>query len=102
MNARARREQQIRTMGKLQCLNVSKNFLRGCFMGTMKQLAKHSFWRDSFKDQLSVTFKDDLLSQVFTENSKYTQAGSLLDTLAVDHMDAIKTQKEQIKNNKIL
>lgn len=82
-------------------MQVSKNFLRGCFMGTMKQLAKQSFWRDSFKDQLAVTFRDDLLSQVLTENNKHTQAGSLLDTLAVERLDAIKTQKEQIKNNKI-
>ena len=57
-NARAKREQQIKTMHKLQCLNISKKFLSGCFMGTMNQLAEHSYWRDGFRDQLTVAFKD--------------------------------------------
>ena len=57
-NARAKREQEIKTMHKLQALNISKNFLRGCFMGTMKKLAENSYWRDGFKDQLTVAFKD--------------------------------------------
>jgi len=57
-NARAKREQEIKTMHKLQALNISKNFLRGCFMGTMKKLAENSYWRDGFKDQLTVAYKD--------------------------------------------
>ena len=57
-NARAKREQQIKTMHKLQCLNISKKFLSGCFMGTMTMLAENSYWRDGFKDQLNVAFKD--------------------------------------------
>lgn len=48
--ARIKREQQIKTMQKLQCLNISKQFLGGCFRGTLKYLADHSYWRDSFKD----------------------------------------------------
>ena len=57
-NARAKREQQIKTMHKLQCLNISKKFLQGCYMGTMTQLAEHSYWRNGFKDQLTVAYKD--------------------------------------------
>ena len=45
-------------MHKLQTLNISKNFLKGCFMGTMRKLAENSYWRDGFKDQLTVAFKD--------------------------------------------
>lgn len=48
--ARAKREQQVQTMHKLQCLQMSKHFLNGCFNNTMKFLAEHSYWRDSFKD----------------------------------------------------
>jgi hypothetical protein len=45
-------------MHKLQCLNISKKFLQGCYMGTMTQLAEHSYWRNGFKDQLTVAYKD--------------------------------------------
>lgn len=48
--ARAKREQQIKTMHKLQCLQMGKKFLQGCFRGTMVHLAESSYWRDSFKD----------------------------------------------------
>lgn len=58
-------------MHKLQCLNISKRFLSGCFMGTMQQLADHSYWRDSFKDQLTVAFKDHILSSVLTDTMKF-------------------------------
>lgn len=78
-NARAKREQEIKTMHKLQALNISKKFLKGCFMGSMKQLAEHSYWRDGFKDQLTVAFKDQLLSSVKTDTEKFTRTGSYLD-----------------------
>ena len=48
--ARMRREQQIKTMHKLQCLNISKRFLNNCFMSTMTHLAENCYWRSSFKD----------------------------------------------------
>lgn len=32
---RTKREQQVKTMHKLQCLQMSKKFLTGCFKGTM-------------------------------------------------------------------
>ena len=78
-NARAKREQQIKTMHKLQCLNISKKFLQGCYMGTMNQLAEHSYWRNGFKDQLTVAYKDQLLSSVLVETQKFSHSGSLLD-----------------------
>jgi predicted RNase H-like nuclease (RuvC/YqgF family) len=48
--ARAKREQQVKTMHKLQCLQMAKQFLTGCAKGTMMHLAESSYWRDSFKD----------------------------------------------------
>ena len=83
-NARAKREQQIKTMHKLQCLNISKKFLSGCFDGTMTQLAEHSFWRDGFKDQLTVAFKDQLLSNVLTDSQKAQHTSTLLNGLVND------------------
>lgn len=47
-NARGKREQQIKTMHKLQSLNMAKQFLGGCFRGTLSHLAQNNYWRDSF------------------------------------------------------
>ena len=79
--ARAKRDQQIKTMHKLQCLNISKRFLSGCFMGTMTQLNENSYWRDGFKDQLTVAFKDTLLGSVLNDTQKFDHAGGLIDGL---------------------
>lgn len=48
--ARMRRDQQMKTMHKLQCLNISKRFLSNCFMSTMQHLAENNFWRNSLQD----------------------------------------------------
>ena len=98
-NARAKREQQIKTMHKLQCLNISKKFLSGCFMGTMKQLAEHSYWRDSFKDQLTVAFKDQLLSSVLVDTQKFDHSGSLLDSIVSEQLDDFGKAKQRIKSS---
>lgn len=38
-NARAKREQQVKTMHKLQSLNLAKQFLSGCYKGTLSHLS---------------------------------------------------------------
>ena len=96
-NARAKRDQQIKTMHKLQCLNISKRFLTGAFMGTMQQLAEGSYWRDSFQDQLSVGFKDALLSSVLTDTQKTKHTGVLLDGVVGDQLDVFGKEKQRIK-----
>lgn len=58
----------MKTMHKLQCLNISKTFLSGCFMGTLQQLSSHSYWRDSMQDQLTVGYKDSLLGSVLVDS----------------------------------
>jgi hypothetical protein len=98
-NARAKREQQIKTMYKLQCLNISKQFLNGCFMRTMTQLAENSYWRDSFQDQLNVAFKDQLLGTVLTETQKAGHTGQLLDGLCSEQMELFAKEKQRIKAN---
>ena len=97
-NARNKREQQIKTMHKLQCLNISKKFLSGCFMGTMTQLADHSYWRDGFKDQLTVAFKDQLLSSVLTETQKFDKSGNVIDEVIMDQLNVFGKEKEMIKS----
>ena len=95
--ARAQREQQIKTMHKLQCLNISKKFLSGCFMGTMTQLAEHSYWRDGFKDQLTVAYKDQLLSSVLTDAQKFAHSGNMLNGIVSDQLDIFGKDKARIK-----
>ena len=96
-NARAKREQQLKTMHKLQCLNISKQFLSGCFMGTMTQLADHSYWRDGFKDQLTVAFKDQLLSSVLTDTDKQYYASEVVDSMVSDQLEEFGVEKGRIK-----
>ena len=39
-------------------------------MGTMQQLNDETYWRDSFQDQLTVAYKDQLLSSVLIDTQK--------------------------------
>mmetsp|Transcript_27577 Transcript_27577/g.34233 ORF Transcript_27577/g.34233 Transcript_27577/m.34233 type:complete len:282 (+) Transcript_27577:761-1606(+) len=88
-------------MHKLQCLNISKKFLTGCYMGTMQQLAENSYWRDSFKDQLTVAYKDSLLSSVLTDSQKTQHSGVLLDGVVRDRLEVFGKDKLRIKSNMI-
>lgn len=83
---RTKREQQVKTMHKLQCLQMSKKFLTGCFKGTMQHLAETSMWRDSLADQMDVAYTGHLLSETlqFTDSSRKANAymhGLVDDTL---------------------
>lgn len=49
-NARIKREAQIKTMHKLQCLSLAKNFLSNIFPNSMQYLADHNFWKNRFHD----------------------------------------------------
>ena len=68
-------------MQKLQCLNISKQFLKGCFKGTLAHLAEHSYWRDSFKDQLEVSYKSHVYGLTVKEAEKGSQSKRYLDDL---------------------
>ena len=92
-NARSKRKQEIQTMHKLQALNISKNFLRGCFMGTMRKLADNSFWRDGFKDQLNVAFNDQLLKAVKVDNDRFNKAGQVIDEMIESQLENFGSEK---------
>jgi hypothetical protein len=63
-NARMKRKHQIDTMNKLQCLNIAKSFLANNFKQSMQFMADKNHWRDTFKDQLNVDYKDWLMDSV--------------------------------------
>lgn len=100
-NARAKREQEIKTMHKLQCINIAKNFLSGCFMGTMKKLAKNNVWRDSFKDQLTVAYKESLLQAVRGDTDKFGRAFCYLDDKVASQLEAFADRKLEIRRQMI-
>ncbi len=66
-NARIKREQQIKTMYKLQCLNVAKAYLSRTFVNSMHYLADNNYWRDKYQDQLHVIYKEWLLKKLEDE-----------------------------------
>ena len=47
-------------------------------------MADQHYWRDSFADQLTVAYKDQLLSSVRIDTQKAKHAGSLLDDVVKD------------------
>ncbi len=95
--ARAKRDQQLRTMHKVQCLQFAKNFLRGCKAGTLAHLAEHSFWRDSLKDQLEVAFKQHLLELAGGKRAADQHAKAYLDGLVGAHAASIAAGKVELK-----
>ena len=96
--ARAKRDQQVKTMHKIQCLQFAKNFLQGCKKGTLTHLVEHSYWRDSFKDQLEVSYKHHLVDLTLNNTSSNRQANVYLDQLVGDHIKAIADGKVELKN----
>ena len=70
-------------------------------MGTMTQLSEQSFWRDTFKDQLSVAFKDQLLGNVLKDSNKFNQAGGLVDGFVANQFSTITKQKDSIKSSMV-
>ena len=92
-----KRKQQIETMNKLQCLNIAKTFLGNNFKQSMQFLADKNHWRDSFKDQLNVNFKEWLYDSVVTNIGNKQKASTFEDGLATEQIKAIGTAKDPIK-----
>lgn len=81
-NALVKREQQRNTMLKVQALNISKQYLSGVLMSSMRYLKEHQYWRDSFKDQLRTNYHEWLFAKVDEEFLKKQRAGTFQDELA--------------------
>ena len=68
-------------------------------MGTMHKLARHNYWRDGFKDQLTVAYKDALLTSVRKDTEKFTEAGQYLDSIVSDQFVKFDVDKKRIRKN---
>ena len=79
--ARLKRDQQTKTMHKLQCLQMSKQFLKGCYTGTLHALKEKNYWRDTFTDQLTIAYRQHLTQEVEDQSLKYDHAEELVDSM---------------------
>lgn len=100
--ARAKRDQQIKTMHKLQCLQMSKSFLSGCFRGTMQHMVETSTWRDTLADQMDVSYTGHLLNETlsFTENSR--KSSLFLNKLVDGTLTKIVDNKSKLAKTMII
>ncbi len=76
--ARARREQQARTLQKIQCIAIAKNYLSNTFLNAMDSLHQQHHWRSKFEDQLQVNYKEWLLKKTLDEFTKATKVEDLI------------------------
>ena len=61
------------------CLNIAKNFLSTNFKKSMEHLASKNHWRDTFKDQLNVDFKDWMYNSIAKNLENKAKSGSFKD-----------------------
>jgi hypothetical protein len=96
-NARLKRKQQIETMNKLQCMNIAKSFLANNFKSSMQFLADKNHWRDTFKDQLNVDFKEWMYQSISQNMDNKSKAGAFKDGICDEQLTKIGTAKDPIK-----
>ena len=96
-NASAKREQQIKTMHKLQCLQMSKKFLAGCMKGTLSGLGQSNYWRDTFQDQLSISFKHFLVEKAISDSNQATVTEGVLTQVIADELRNMSETKSSIR-----
>jgi type II secretory pathway pseudopilin PulG len=94
--ARAKREQQARTLQKIQCLAVAKQYLKNTFLGSMEALNAQQSWRSKFEDQLNITYKDWLLRKVQDEFLK----GAKVEDFIGGHAGIIGSQVHALEETK--
>lgn len=96
-NARKKREQQIETMNKLQCLNVAKNFLANNFKQSMQFLADKNHWRDTFKDQLNINFQEWLMDSVSANLANKQQSSNQNNEICDDEILKLGMAQQPIR-----
>lgn len=96
-NARQKKKQQEETMNKLQCMHLAKNFLANNFKSSMQFLAEKNHWRDSFKDQLNINFKEWLYDSVAGNIQNKVQSHTFSETSANEQLNRIGNTKVPIQ-----
>ena len=66
-------------MHKVQCLNTAKDYLGNCLKSSLTFLQDANYWRNSFKDELAINYKDWLYKKLSEDVIKDSYASGFLD-----------------------
>ncbi len=78
-------------------MNIAKNFLANNFKKSMQYLADKNHWRNTFKDQLNVDFKDWLYDSVSQNLTNKTRSKNFKDGICNTQISTISKEKDPIK-----
>jgi len=78
-------------------MNIAKTFLSQNFKTSMQHLADKNHWRDTFKDQLNVDFKDWMYDSIARTLENKEKSSQFKDGLCKDQLKEIGTEKDPIK-----
>ena len=94
---RIKREQHVKTMQKLQCLAVAREYLKNTFTNCIGYLQENNSFRNRFQDQLKVNYKEWLFKKVDEELQKDQKSDGFQTVLISSEMEQMTTTKENIK-----
>lgn len=80
---------------------MSKQFLKGCFTGTLHALKEKNYWRDTFTDQLGIAYRQFLTQEVEDQSTKYDQTEELVDSMVETEVTLLAQEKEEIMQRQI-
>lgn len=78
-------------------MNIAKTFLSNNFKTSMQFLADKNHWRDTFKDQLNVDFKDWMYNSVARTLENKEKSSQFKDGICQEQLKDIGTEKDPIK-----
>lgn len=94
---RLKREQQIKTMRKLQCLAIARESLQHTFVNCISYLQENNQFRNKFEDQLNVSYREWLFKKVDDEFQKGQKSDGFQNTLLAAEVEQFAQTKEAIK-----
>jgi hypothetical protein len=80
-------------------MNIAKNFLSQNFKKSMQFLADKNHWRDTFKDQLNVDYKDWMYDSIAKTLENKHKSSNFKDTICSEQLQSIGTEKDPIKRS---
>ena len=69
-----KREAQKKTLEKVQCLAIAKEYLKNTFTNCLVQMQENNQFRNKFQDQLQVNYREWLFKKVDEEFQKETKS----------------------------
>lgn len=82
---------------KLQCLSVAKAYLKNTFKNSLQHLSDTNYWRNTFKDQLNVDYREFLLQGVEQEMDTVDAYEGLNDLFCKERIGSYTDERRPIK-----